>query len=119
MTDQSEPGDCGTPPEPVDTVGLPDDAVLAALAKAAAHPARIRILRFLAEQQACITGDIVTELDLAQSTVSEHLRILREAGLIQGEIEGPRTRYCLDPNRVAELAHGIDTITRIRTPTRG
>jgi ArsR family transcriptional regulator len=118
MTDQAEHDGCVTPPEAVDTVDIPDDDVLAALAKAAAHPARIRILRFLAEQQACITGDIVTELDLAQSTVSEHLRILREAGLVQGEIEGPRTRYCLDPNGLSELAMGIDAIARIRTPTR-
>lgn len=101
---------CVVPPEPASVVAVPDDESLAALAKAAAHPARIRILRFLAEQQACITGDIVVELDLAQSTVSEHLRVLREAGLVHGEIEGPRTRYCLDPDGLAQLSLGVDAI---------
>src|SRR5664279_6173991 len=71
----------------------PDDIDLAMMAKAIAHPARLRILKVLDARQACVTGDVVIELGLAQSTVSEHLRILREAGLIQGEIEGPRTRY--------------------------
>ncbi len=78
-----------------------DDERLAAMAKALGHPVRLRILRLLAERRACVTGDLVAELPLAQSTVSEHLRILRDAGLIQGEIEGPRTSYCLN---VAGLA---------------
>ena len=65
-----------------------DDDRLAGMAKALGHPARLRIIRLLAERQACVTGDLVAELPLAQSTISEHLRILREAGLIQGEIEG-------------------------------
>jgi len=75
---------------------LPDDVDLAMMAKALAHPARLRILRVLDARQACVTGDVVVELGLAQSTVSEHLRILREAGLIQGEIRGTRTRYCVN-----------------------
>ncbi len=75
----------------------------AAMAKALGHPMRIRILRLLAERQSCITGDVVAELPLAQSTVSEHLRILRDAGLIQGEIEGPRTSYCLNTSGLAAL----------------
>lgn len=119
MTDQVETDDDATPPATHDTIGIPDDDTLAALAKAAAHPARIRILRFLAEQQACITGDIVDELDLAQSTVSEHLRILREAGLVQGEIEGPRTRYCLDPGGLVALTVGLDHIARSRSSRSG
>jgi ArsR family transcriptional regulator len=110
MTNRADTDGCATPPALAEMVDIPDDDTLAALAKATAHPARIRILRFLAEQHACITGDIVTELDLAQSTVSEHLRILREAGLVQGEIDGPRTRYCVDPNRLAALAVGIDAL---------
>jgi len=114
MTNRDEPDGCGTPPALADEVDIPDDDTLATLAKAAAHPARIRILRFLAEQHACITGDIVTELDLAQSTVSEHLRILREAGLVQGEIEGPRTRYCLNPNGLTALGLGLAAMTRPR-----
>jgi ArsR family transcriptional regulator len=86
---------------------LPDDVDLAMMAKALAHPARLRILRVLDARQACVTGDVVVELGLAQSTVSEHLRILREAGLIQGEIEGPRTRYCVNASGLAALKAGI------------
>ena len=88
-------------------VAPPDDDTLAAMAKALAHPARVKILRVLDARQACVTGDVVAELGLAQSTVSEHLRILREAGLIQGEIEGPRTRYCINPAGLATLKAGI------------
>ena len=85
----------------------PDDDTLAAMAKALAHPARVRIMRVLDERSTCVTGDVVLELGLAQSTVSEHLRILREAGLIQGEIEGPRTRYCVNAAGLASLKSGI------------
>lgn len=92
---------------PTSNVALPDDDSLAAMAKALGHPARIRILRMLDARQACVTGDVVTEVGLAQSTVSEHLRILREAGLIQGEIEGPRTRYCISATGLATLQAGI------------
>lgn len=84
-----------------------DDVELAAMAKALAHPARVRILRVLDERTTCVTGDVVLEIGLAQSTVSEHLRILREVGLIQGEIEGPRTRYCVNRERLAALKAGI------------
>ncbi len=98
---------CEQPPPPPTGIKLPDDATLAALAKALGHPARIAILRLLSERNACVTGDVVAELPLAQSTVSEHLRILREAGLIQGEIEGPRTRYCINANGLASLKAGI------------
>jgi ArsR family transcriptional regulator len=77
-----------------------DEETLATLAKALGHPTRVRILRLLSERSACVTGDLVAQLPLAQSTVSEHLRILREAGLIQGEIEGPRTSYCIDRARI-------------------
>lgn len=85
----------------------PDDVDLAMMTKALAHPARLRILRVLDARQDCVTGDVVIELGLAQSTVSEHLRILREAGLIQGEIEGPRTRYCVNKSGLAALKAGI------------
>jgi ArsR family transcriptional regulator len=86
---------------------VPDDEQLAAMAKAIGHPARIAILRLLARRDTCATGDVVAELPLAQSTVSEHLRILREARLIQGEIEGPRTRYCVNADGLAALHAGI------------
>lgn len=73
------------------------DVELAGLAKALAHPARVRILRLLARKNACICGEIVDELELAQSTVSQHLKIMKDAGLVQGEIDGPRVCYCLNP----------------------
>ncbi len=65
-------------------------------AKALAHPARIAILQLLVKQQSCICGDIVDELPLSQSTVSQHLKELKEAGLIKGDIEGVKTCYCID-----------------------
>lgn len=85
----------------------PDDVTLAMMTKAVAHPVRLHILRVLDERDTCVTGDVVLEVGLAQSTVSEHLRILREAGLVQGEIEGPRTRYCLNRDGLAALKAGI------------
>ncbi len=69
---------------------------LSDLAKALAHPARIRILNILFENNICMTGDIVDLLPLSQSTVSQHLLELKKVGLIKGEIEGPKTCYCLD-----------------------
>lgn len=69
---------------------------LAKYAKALAHPARIAILQFLAKKQTCICGDIVGEIPLSQSTVSQHLKELKEAGLIKGDIEGAKVCYCID-----------------------
>ncbi len=80
-----------------------DEQELADLAKALAHPARVRILKILVERNACICGDIVEEIPLAQSTVSQHLKQLQEAGLIQGEIDGPRVCYCVDAARLKRL----------------
>lgn len=99
--------ECGVPPAVGDPVPLPDDETLAAMAKAVAHPARLTIMRLLGRRETCATGELVAELPLAQSTVSEHLRILREAGLIQGEIEGPRTRYCVNANGLAALKAAV------------
>jgi ArsR family transcriptional regulator len=79
------------------------DAELAALAKALGHPARVRILRLLLARDSCFCGEIVVQLPLAQATVSQHLKVLKEAGLIQGEIDGPRSCYCADRERLAEL----------------
>lgn len=98
---------CDAPPPPALTAARPDDETLAALAKAVGHPVRIKILRLLARRKACVTGDVVAELPLAQSTVSEHLRVLREVGLIQGEVDGPRTRYCISGAGLAALKAGI------------
>jgi len=72
------------------------DNKIANYAKALAHPARIAILQLLIKKQACICGDIVEELPLSQSTVSQHLKELKEAGLIKGDIEGVKVCYCID-----------------------
>jgi DNA-binding transcriptional ArsR family regulator len=69
---------------------------LAAIAKALGHPARVAILQFLASKQSCICGDIVDELPLSQSTVSQHLKELKNMGLIKGSIDGPSVCYCID-----------------------
>jgi ArsR family transcriptional regulator, arsenate/arsenite/antimonite-responsive transcriptional repressor len=79
------------------------DEELAALTKALGHPARIQILRLLLRRGACICGDIVEELPLAQSTVSQHLKVLKEVGLIRGDIDGPRICYCIEPRALRRL----------------
>lgn len=72
------------------------DMTVAKYAKALSHPARIAILNLLIQKKTCICGDIVEELPLAQSTVSQHLKVLKEAGLIKGDIEGSTVCYCID-----------------------
>lgn len=79
------------------------DAELTLLTRALGHPARIRILRLLARRDACVCGQIVAEIGLAQSTVSQHLKVLKDAGIVQGEIDGPRVCYCLDPRTLRRL----------------
>lgn len=69
---------------------------IADFAKALAHPARLAILKALAKKKECICGDLVMDLPLAQSTVSQHLKALKEIGLIKGSIDGPRSRYCIN-----------------------
>jgi ArsR family transcriptional regulator len=83
---------------------------IAALAKALGHPARIHIIQLLLAKRSCIGCDIVDEIGLAQSTVSEHLRILKSAGVIVGEIERPRVCYSLNPDAVAPLARLLNAI---------
>lgn len=72
------------------------DLKIADFAKALSHPARIAILQVLAEKRECICGELVEDLPLAQSTVSQHLKALKELGIIKGTIDGPRSRYCID-----------------------
>ena len=79
------------------------DQELADLAKALGHPARVLILRLLLRRGSCVCGEIVDELPLAQSTVSQHLKVLKEAGLIRGAVEGPRTCYCVEPRTLRRL----------------
>lgn len=73
------------------------------LFKALAHPARLAILKYLAETKTCITGDLADELPLGRTTVNQHLKELKDAGLIQGTTEGVKTCYCLDSVRICEL----------------
>lgn len=89
-----------------------DETHLAELCKALGHPARIRIIRFLAQRQDCCCGPIVDEIGLAQSTVSQHLKILKDAGIIQGTIDGKNTCYC--------IADGsLDDVVRLLTNVKG
>jgi DNA-binding transcriptional ArsR family regulator len=88
----------------------------AVLAKALSHPVRIRILEILAGNRGCVCGGLVGLLPLAQSTVSQHLKELREAGLIKGEIDGPRICYCLDRRAVAAAGRVIADVFRRLTP---
>lgn len=83
---------------------------LAALCKALGHPVRINILHQLLREDRCICGRIVEILPLAQSTVSQHLKVLKEAGLIIGEVEGPKTCYCVDKVQLAALATAISAL---------
>lgn len=81
----------------------PSDEALAELAWAIAHPARVKLIRLLLERSACVCGELVELMPLAQSTVSQHLKILKEAGIVQGEIDGPRVCYCVNIAGLARL----------------
>ncbi|MCX7668535.1 MAG: metalloregulator ArsR/SmtB family transcription factor [Anaerolineae bacterium] len=86
---------------------LPEQERLARMLKALGNPVRLAIMQTLAERQTCITQEIVDTMPLAQSTISQHLKVLREAGLIRGEVEGPATCYCLDPAGIRWLKEQI------------
>ncbi|MFN3846872.1 MAG: ArsR/SmtB family transcription factor [Paracoccaceae bacterium] len=90
---------------------------IAAIAKALAHPARVKIIAFLLSKPGCIGGDIVDQVGLAQSTVSEHLRILKDAGIVTGTIDYPRVCYALDPSALAPIGDLIEAISA--RPTEG
>jgi len=77
--------------------------IRASLFKTLAHPARLQILQFLAETKTCISGDISEELPLSRTTVNQHLKELKDAGLIRGHVEGVKTNYCLDYEKVEEM----------------
>jgi DNA-binding transcriptional ArsR family regulator len=80
----------------------------AKLYKALAHPARLAILEYLAEIQTCITGDIAEEIPLGRTTVNQHLKELKNAGLIQGIVQGAKTNYCLNPKAIEMLRSQSD-----------
>jgi DNA-binding transcriptional ArsR family regulator len=104
---------CCPPAEP--TPAVPTDEAeaneqLARLAKAIAHPTRVALLRTLARRDGCIVGDLVDGLPLAQSTVSQHLKQLKDAGLIRGQVDGPRVCYCIEPGAVALLKALVEAL---------
>lgn len=101
MAKRSSPKKCD--PKPVRLKADPTAEDFAALAWAVAHPARVQIVRLLIGREACVCGEIVEQLPLAQSTVSQHLKILKESGLIQGEVDGPKVCYCINPERLKQL----------------
>jgi ArsR family transcriptional regulator len=89
----------------------PDAEAFAVICKALAHPVRVQIVDYLKRIDKCFCGDIVELLPLAQSTVSQHLKSLKEAGLIKGEVDGPKTCYCLDKkmlNKFSKMAAALE-----------
>lgn len=81
----------------------PDDEEVARYAKALAHPARVAIVRMLLQRGDCVCGQIVLVLPLAQATVSQHLKVLKDAGVVRGEVDGPRVCYCVNPKAIERL----------------
>lgn len=99
---------------PVGMLGL-EEAVgqeeqIGRLCKALGHPARVRIVRLLLSVETCVCGDIVERLPLAQSTVSQHLKVLKDAGIVEGVIDGPRTCYGINREALAELKGLVNTL---------
>lgn len=93
---------------------------IADIAKALSHPARVEIVKVLTERKACICGDIVEVLPLAQATVSQHLKELKRAGIIKGEVEGPRTCYCIDEESIGKIANAFEKfLIEIKTTKLG
>ncbi len=84
-----------------------DEARAVTILRALANPIRFRIVQILAKQDACVCGDLVSELPVAQSTVSEHLKVLKDAGIVQGVVEGPNRCYCLNPAAIRFLGGEI------------
>ena len=87
-----------------------DSELLANMCKALGHPTRVAIINYLKKIDQCLCGDIVELLPLAQSTVSQHLKCLKKAGLIKGEVEGPKTCYCLDKNMLQKFASMVASL---------
>lgn len=94
---------CAVPLKPSDlALDVEADERLATLAKALAHPVRVQIVRILARTEGCVS-EIVEQIPLAQSTVSQHLKVLKDAGLVRGTVDGPRMCYCIDPDGMRDL----------------
>lgn len=90
-----------------------DDIWLADIAKALAHPARIRILKILTSMSSCMVGNIVEQLPLSQSTVSQHLKELKRVELIKGEIDGPKVCYCINNETLTKAKKEMDKLYSI------
>ncbi|MEL6865826.1 MAG: metalloregulator ArsR/SmtB family transcription factor [Bacteroidota bacterium] len=88
----------------------PNQNKMAELAKALGHPARIAIVEYLLRTKGCVCGDIVEELPLSQSTVSQHLRALKQVGVIKGEVEGTSVCYCIDQKNWREAAELVSSL---------
>ena len=80
------------------------------MAKALGHPARVEILRALAQKKACICGEVVDELPLAQATVSQHLKVLKDAGFISGNVDGPAVCYCLNTAALKKVGASLGAL---------
>jgi ArsR family transcriptional regulator len=95
---------------PIFSLSIPEQRLrLVQMLKALGNPIRFQIIETLAQRQVCITAEIVATTPLAQSTVSQHLKVLKHAGLIRGEIEGPATCYCLDEENIRWLKDQIES----------
>jgi ArsR family transcriptional regulator len=104
---------CCTPPDGQAKAHQPkpaQDKELATLCKALGHPARVAIVRHLLATKTCMVGDLVEVLPLAQSTVSQHLKVLKSAGIIAGEVDGPKRCYCVNPKSLVRLQELIEQV---------
>lgn len=100
------------------TLDNPETRRTAQLTKALGHPVRLAILELLSKRDTCFCGDFTEVLPLAQSTVSQHLKVLRESSLIIGKFQGVRTCYCLDPDGINELRKSLEhLLSRLESPT--
>ena len=113
MTSKPSEKDCCPPAKDEfggPTSGEEAESELAGMAQALGHPIRVAILRILIERQECICGELVDELPVAQSTVSQHLKKLKQARLIRGTVDGPRVCYCIEPSAMKRFRTLFDTI---------
>ncbi len=107
----SKRSDTGIPPQCCTLDLTPaDETRLIGMFKALGNPTRFEILKFLLTHPGCITGDLVDHLPIAQATVSQHLKVLKDAGWVEGQIQGPATSYCLIPDNVAWFRERVETV---------
>ncbi len=101
----------GAPSPSGDACPIADDEELARALHALAHPARLKLVRLLAASNSCTGSEVFSALNLAQSTISEHLRVLSDAGLVKSTPNGTRNCYCLVPERLVVLRASLDALT--------